>query len=130
MPPLRDRLEQDPRIAYAMTFGSVARGTAHAHSDLDLAVGLVPGASLTPAELGALVADLEHAGGRRVDVVLLDEAPPALAYRIFRDGRILFERDHRALAERKARAVLDYLDFRPTEELLTRGALAAAARGR
>lgn len=130
MEALGRRLEQDDRIAYALMFGSAARGTAHGRSDLDLAIGLVSGASLAPAELGTLIADLEHAQSRQIDLVLLDEAPPALAYRIFRDGRILFERDHRALADRKARAVLDYLDYRPTEDILTRGALAAAAHGR
>jgi hypothetical protein len=30
---------------------------------------------------------------------------------VFRDGRVIFERDHRALVERKARAILEYLDF-------------------
>jgi predicted nucleotidyltransferase len=28
-----------PRIGYACVFGSIARGTQHAHSDLDVAVG-------------------------------------------------------------------------------------------
>ncbi|MEZ5316362.1 MAG: hypothetical protein R2752_03070 [Vicinamibacterales bacterium] len=74
--------------------------------------------------------DLERVAGRPVDLVLLDEAPPALAYRIFRDGTLLVEHDHRALAERRARAVLDYLDMRPVHDLLVRGAIAAAARGR
>jgi hypothetical protein len=54
-----------------------------------------------------------------------------LAYRIFRDGRLLVERNHAALVARKARALLDYLDFRPIEEQCAAGVLrAAAARGR
>jgi hypothetical protein len=61
-----------------------------------------------------------------VDLVLLDEAPPALAYRVFRDGRTIVVRDRPALAARRARAFLDYLDFRPVEELCARGVLAAA----
>jgi hypothetical protein len=65
-----------------------------------------------------------------VDLVLLDEAPPALAYRAFRDGRVIVLRDPAALADRKARAVLEYLDFKPVEDLCTRGVLAAASRGR
>lgn len=130
MTAVREVLERDGRIAYALVFGSAARGTAHVHSDLDVAIGVVPGVSLTTADLGTLLADLERAAGRKVDLVLLHEAPPGLAYRIFRDGVTLFERDHRAFAERKAQSILDYLDFRPIEELLARGALAAAARGR
>jgi predicted nucleotidyltransferase len=127
---IRDLLDGDPRIAYALVFGSTARGSDHAASDVDVAVGLSAGVSLDTRETGALVSDLERAAGRPVDLVFLHEAPPALAYRIFRDGVTLIERDHRALAERKARAVLEYLDFRPFEEIAVRGALNAAARGR
>jgi hypothetical protein len=53
-----------------------------------------------------------------------------LAYRVFRDGQVIFARDRRAMSERKARAILEYLDFRPVEEACARGVLAAAARGR
>jgi predicted nucleotidyltransferase len=102
----------------------------HHQSDADVAVGLAAGVSLDARETGALVADLERAAGRTVDLVFLHEAPPALAYRIFRDGLTLVERDHRAFADRKARAILEYLDFRPIEDLAVQGVLAAAARGR
>jgi len=122
-------LQEDARIAYALVFGSSARGASHAGSDLDLAVGLACGAHLDPLEIGALVARLEAAAGQHVDLVLLDEAPPGLAYRAFRDGRLLFERDHARLVERKARAIIEYLDFEPVERALAEGALRAAARG-
>ncbi|HET7292099.1 MAG TPA: nucleotidyltransferase domain-containing protein [Vicinamibacteria bacterium] len=123
-------LERDPRIAYALVFGSVAREAAHAGSDLDVGVGLVAGASLSHHDIGDLTARLETAVGRTVDLVLLDTAPPGLAFRAFRDGRAVFERDHARLVARKARAILEYLDFQPTERLLAEGALRAAARGR
>ncbi len=123
-------LARDPRIAYALLFGSTARGSAHHASDLDIAIGLEPDtARLTPSELGGLTADLESASGRRVDIVLLDEASPPLAYRVFRDGITLLERNRAAFVARKAQAILDYLDFRPTEVILTKGALDAASRG-
>ena len=80
--------------------------------------------------LGGLIARLEAVLGRRVDLVLLDEAPSPLAYRIFRDGRLILERDHAALVARKTRAILDYLDFNPIEDLCAAGVLRAAARGR
>lgn len=127
---LRAALETEPRITYALIFGSVARGSAHAGSDLDVAIGLRPGPPLAPLEIGAIVSALESATRRDVDLVLLDEAPPGLAYRIFRDGRVVYERDRAAFVERKARAIFEYLDYRPFEEIFTRGAIAAAARGR
>jgi predicted nucleotidyltransferase len=127
---IRDVLNRDPRIAYALLFGSSARGTSHQESDVDVAVGLATGVSMSPADTGALIADLEQAAGRNVDLVFVHEAPPALAYRIFRDGAILIERDHGAMTEHKVRAILDYLDFRPIEDIAVKGVLAAAARGR
>src|SRR3990172_2920827 len=127
---MRRLLEADERVAYALVFGSSARGTTHAESDVDVALGLVGPTRLTALELGDIASKLEAAAGRRVDLVLIDEAPPGLAYRVFRDGRLFFERDRKALVERKARAILEYLDFQPVEDLLARGALAAASRGR
>jgi predicted nucleotidyltransferase len=128
---LREALAREADVAYALAFGSAARGTARPDSDVDVALGLRPGAPRDVGSLGRLAARLESAVGRPVDLVLLDEAPPGLAYRAFRDGRVLLERDRAALVARKARAVLDYLDFKPVEDLCAAGVLrAAAARGR
>jgi len=130
MDELRQALEGETRLAYALVFGSRARETAHAGSDLDVAVGLAPGSRLETHELGDLVSTLERATGRTIDLVLLDEAPPAVAYRVFRDGRAVLDRDHSTLVERKTRAILEYLDFRPIEQIAVRGVLTAAADGR
>ncbi len=130
MDALRRALEDDPRVTYAVLFGSTARGTARRDSDLDIAVGLRSRTRIEARELGDLVSRLEGAAGRPVDLLLLDEAPPAVAYRVFRDGRLIVEHDHRALVERKTRAILEYLDFRPFEDLAARGVLTAAGHGR
>ena len=128
---LRRILEAEPAVAYALVFGSTARGTERPDSDADVAVELTSGAARDVHALGGLTARLMSAAGRPVDLVLLDEAPAPLAYRIFRDGRLLVERNHAALVARKARVLLDYLDFRPVEEQCAAGVLrAAAARGR
>lgn len=125
---LRRVLESEPRVAYALLFGSGGRGTLGPGSDLDVALGLIPGSPMTALELGDLASRLETAAGRPIDLVLLDEAPPGLAYRAFKDGCVLLERDRRALVERKARAILEYLDFKPVEDLCSRGVLAARGR--
>jgi hypothetical protein len=126
---LRSVLEADPRIAYAILFGSRGRGSAHDRSDADVAIGLARGARLSVMELGDLLSRLESVVRGPVDLVLLDEAGPGLAYRVFRDGQVVFERDRAALVARKARAILEYLDFRPVEETFTRAVLGAAHRG-
>jgi hypothetical protein len=128
---LRCILDAEPDIAYALLFGSCALGTGRPDSDADIAIELTAGAARNVRALGSLAARLESAAGRPIDLVLMDEAPSPLGYRIFRDGRLLIERDHRALVARKARALLDYLDFKPVEERCAAGVLrAAAARGR
>jgi len=108
-----------PGLAYAVLFGSAARGTAHARSDVDVAVRGVTG-----WERLGLEADLADAVGAPVQVVPLDDAPPALRYRVFRDGIVLQERDRGARVHDQTRAVLDYLDYRPLEQRAARAVLA------
>ena len=122
---IRRVLEADSRIAYAILFGSTARETRHANSDIDVAVGTGAAAVLDALTIGDLVTRLESAAGCAVHVVALDDAPAGLAYRVFRDGRPLFIRDERAFRQRLARVILDYLDFKPVEDLFTSGVLRA-----
>jgi predicted nucleotidyltransferase len=123
-------LEEERDIAYAVLFGSGGRGALGPQSDVDIAVELRPGASADIQSLGRLAARLESAVRRRVDLVSMESASAPLAYRVFRDGRIILERDHPALVRRKAQAILHYLDFKPIEERCAEGVLrAAAARG-
>ena len=126
---LRRALESAPTVAYALVFGSTARGSRHSASDVDVAVELQPEAPRDVRSLGTLAAHLEAAVGGPIDLVLLDEAPPAVAYRAFRDGRPVLVRDRAALVARKARVILDYLDFRPVEERCAAGVLRRAAAG-
>ena len=130
MDALVTRLARDHRIAYALMFGSRARAQTTVSSDLDIAIGLEPHAHMPLLALGELTADLEHASGIAVDLVLVDEAPPALAYRVFAEGHLLLERNHRVFVARKARAILEYLEFAPTEALCARGIIAAVAHAR
>jgi uncharacterized protein len=120
---IQARLAACPFVAYALVFGSAARGSTHGGSDLDIAIGVTDGPGPSLLDLGALTASLEIAAGRPVDLVLLNEAGPSLAYRVFRDGLEVFVRDRAALVARRARATLEYLDFKPIEDLLTQGVL-------
>jgi predicted nucleotidyltransferase len=122
---LRRVIEADGRVAYAILFGSMARQHAHAQSDVDVAVGFAPGVRLDTLALGELTSRLETAAGRPVDLVVLDSAPPLLAYRVFRDGTPIIIRDRRVFSDRLSRAILEYLDYQPIEEVFTRGVLRA-----
>ncbi len=122
-------LEAHPRVAYGLVFGSRAQGRAGPHSDLDVAIGGGSGARLDHRALGDLTSRLEQVTGLTVHLVLLEDAPPALAYRVFRDGRVIMERDRGARVTRQARAILEYLDFAPVERQCARAVRDAAAHG-
>jgi len=130
-PKMRSVLVQDERVDCAWLFGSVARGDTGPLSDVDVAVLL---AAAVPAEArldvaAALIEELERRCGR-VDLVLLEEASPALRHRVFREGLLLFERDARRRVAFETRAIQEYLDFQPLAEIYDRALIARAAEGR
>jgi uncharacterized protein YutE (UPF0331/DUF86 family) len=100
---LREVLLADERIAYALLL--------IAQQDVDVAIGLRSGVKLNAAAINHLIFQLQRAAERDVDLVMLDDAPPGLAYRIFRDGRLLVDGDRQARVNRQTRAILEHLDF-------------------
>jgi predicted nucleotidyltransferase len=100
-------------VQEAYLFGSHARGEAQAHSDVDVAVWV---SQIPDAPFGyeaGLAADLMAAlGESRVDVVLLNRAPPLLAHEAICGVRI-FARDLRATTVREGRAISRYCDWLP-----------------
>src|SRR5688572_25143300 len=83
-------LQPRAEVLEAYLFGSRATGAAQAHSDVDVAVYLGdrrPQASAFgyAADLAAVL--MAALGSNRVDVVVLNNAPPLLYHRILRDGR-------------------------------------------
>jgi predicted nucleotidyltransferase len=112
---LRARADQAPPDVVALyLFGSVARGSASAESDIDLGVLLAgrPAATLD-GRLADYEAALERALGRPVQIVILNDAPPDLAYRVLRDGRVLLERDRAARLRFEVRTRNLYFDLLP-----------------
>jgi predicted nucleotidyltransferase len=103
-------------VLEAYLFGSAARGTAQAHSDIDVAIYLrEPAPSASPF---GYVADLTAAlmralGTDRVDIVVLNEASPLLYHRVLRDGIRILSRDLKATTTREGRALSRYCDFVP-----------------
>ena len=80
---LTQALSDRPEILDAYLFGSQARGTARADSDVDVAVYLDPATDIN-AGFGvdaAIATDLMRALGRNdIDVVLLNRADPVLCF--------------------------------------------------
>jgi len=113
---LQRSLEPRAEVLEAYLFGSQASGRAQAHSDVDVAVYI--DASRAPDGGYGYVAELTSylmsaLGTNRVDVALLNQAPPVLYHRVLRDGRRLFARDLRATTTREGYALSRYCDFVP-----------------
>ena len=101
-------------IAAAYLFGSVARGTASATSDGDIAVLFTAEPPRTlDAWPEALSDELARVMGRPADLVLLNRASPDLAIRVLRDGVLVFEGDRSARVRWEVRTRNEYWDLEP-----------------
>lgn len=116
-----------PEVLDGYVFGSVARGDASAHSDVDVAVYVDPAAPEPrfghAAELGThLMAAL---GRNDVDVAVLNQAPPLLYHRVLRDGVRVLSRDLKATTTREGQALSRFCDDLGRQRIV---ALATAER--
>lgn len=111
---LRAEFAKDANILLAFLFGSHARGQAHTLSDVDIALLLsldVPPEKFLDYRLkyAHVISEILH--DERIDVVILNTAPPLLARQAIM-GRLLFERS----PEVRVRYIVDvqrkYLDLK------------------
>ena len=105
---------QGDAVAAAYLFGSVARGTATATSDVDVGVLFRddPPATLAGLHLD-LEAELERAVGAPVQLVVLNRAPCDLVHRVLRDGILVLDRDPSRRIRFEVRARNEYFDLKP-----------------
>ncbi|MBI1851051.1 MAG: nucleotidyltransferase domain-containing protein [Planctomycetes bacterium] len=114
------RLLRDSGVRLAYLFGSVAKGTERLDSDLDVAVLLddrIPrdryGDVLV--QLTTDLIGLTHTND--VDVVILNEAPPLLAFNVLSTGRV-FLGEHDDRVDFEFDAIRRYIDTRPIRAML------------
>jgi len=131
---LRQYFEAQSDIIAAYLFGSHARATAGPLSDVDVAVLFGDGADADKRfdrrlEIGVDLSGLLMRTGGDVDVVVLDQASLALAYRVLRDGILLACHDDNQRIQYSARVISMYLDFKPLLERHERAILERASKG-
>jgi len=109
-------------VVLAYLFGSVARGEEREDSDLDVAVLLDD--SVQPERLPEVrlrltteLVGLTHAND--VDVVVLNEAPPLLAFNAISEGRC-FLGDRRRQVRFEVRAIQRFIDTQPLRDALAK----------
>jgi len=107
-------------IEAAYVFGSVVTGRLRPDSDVDVAV-LVSQKVMRRDPFRyrlELMADLTAVLKRDdVDLILLNQAPPLLAHRVLKKGRLIFERSASARVAFQVRTVNRYLDTVPMRDL-------------
>ena len=113
-------LEARREVQAAYIFGSLAMGQSRSHSDVDIAV-LVSDRVMRrdPFQYRLqLMADLSGVLKRNdVDLILLNEAPPLLAHRVIKNGKLILERSPSARVAFQVRTVNRYLDTQPMRNL-------------
>jgi predicted nucleotidyltransferase len=111
---LREVLAGEPEVLAAWLFGSTARGTDRASSDVDVAI-------LTRRPMRGTLDDLHldvrerltAALGREVDLVVLDVRDDELVHRVLRDGVLLRDDDRPARVAFEVAARNRFFDMIP-----------------
>ena len=98
---LADYLAAASAVSFALLFGSQARGMARVHSDVDVALYLRE--PYTAEEVRELWNGLEDICRREVDLVILNEAAPGIAWSACQ-GDLLVKKDGRLFLQK----ILDF----------------------
>ena len=112
---VRAAIESLDGIAAVYLFGSMARGTAGKHSDVDVGVlyDVQPGSTLDAGPFD-LEGDLERRLARRVQLVVLNSTPADLRIRVLREGRLLGDRHRSARIRFEVNTRNEFFDLEPT----------------
>jgi len=111
---IADYFREKPGIAAVYLFGSVAKGTAHAGSDVDIGVLYEQPPPLTlMGQPFAEEADLAERFARRVQIIVMNQAPADLVHRILRDGILVLEPNKSRRIAFEVRSRNEYFDILP-----------------
>lgn len=103
---IAEELPKSDLIAVIL-FGSAATGKTHPLSDIDLCIITRPGISIPVKE------ELYSHSSRDIHISLLSDLPPAVQYRVFRDGIVLWCHDPLELHRARVTVVHAYCDVKP-----------------
>ena len=128
---LTEVLAERDEIAVAYLFGSTARGDSSHLSDIDVGVLLANGPGNLLRYRARLSEDLSRAmEGTPVEVVLLADAPPALAAKAIREGRLLLCRDDATRVRFEFHTLRRDFDTAPLRRMYDQTLAAAIREGR
>jgi len=101
-------------------FGSLGKGKTTGESDIDIAV-LIDESKLRTRNFELLKRKYYAASPtfsmRPVDIVILNTALPFLKHQVLKTGRVLFDKNRSLRVRFTERAITEYLDFKPIEDI-------------
>ncbi|MBE1555074.1 type VII toxin-antitoxin system MntA family adenylyltransferase antitoxin [Sporosarcina limicola] len=103
---LVDKIVQKLNPAFILLFGSYAKGTAHAESDIDLAY--LSGRELSSYERFILASELAELAGYEVDLVDIRQIDTVFTMQIFEQGIPIYIQDENEFMHQKMRAYSMY----------------------
>lgn len=95
-----------PSVVAIYVFGSGARGTVHAESDIDIAV-------ILKKESARAIARVESYRDTYFDVHVFSKLPLLIQFRVFKEGKALFIADRKTVHKTQVQIFKRYLDFAP-----------------
>jgi predicted nucleotidyltransferase len=101
-------------IVAVYLYGSRARGDARRDSDVDVALlyAVTPPRTFESLPLD-IEGELERRLGLPVQAIVLNHAPPDLVHRVFRDGRLILDRDRAQRIRFEVKLRSEFLDLQP-----------------
>lgn len=106
---ITNTLKRHPEIILAYLFGSQAKGMARQDSDIDIAL-LIDESSVKQSRLRFQIDLAAELGNDRIDLVILNHAPPLLQHQVIKHGVKLFSRDKATTVDFVFKAITRYLD--------------------
>lgn len=113
-------LSAEPYIQFVYLFGSRAKGNVHPLSDYDIAIYIDPEKEpSTPYGIKSHVAGLfaNKIPTQKVQIVILNEANPFLAFEAVDEGRLIFKKDPRTHHDFVFHTYQRYLDMKRLYQL-------------
>lgn len=118
-------------VRAALLFGSHATGRARPDSDIDVAV-LLDSQSIAQRDehLRRIIVALSgELASDRLDVIVLNGAPPTLVFQVLKHGRVALERDPRDLHRLRVRTYSAHADYAHVERFFRAVTKARALAG-
>jgi|SRR3990172_4162058 len=115
-----DYFRAKPEVSALYIFGSAAGGMATDESDIDIAVLIddhKKGRRSYDSLRKTYYASSPKLSIRPLDIVILNTASSFLKHRIIKNGRVLFDRDRRLSRRFAGDAIIEYLDYKPIEDI-------------